>query len=54
MNNNVITELVRGRKKEQLLAVLSHIDKNVKTLLARAHPGGIKSSYSLIKKNANE
>ena len=53
INNYKITELARGKKKEQLSSVLSHIVRNMKQLLARAHPGYIFASYSLTKKKLN-
>ena len=49
----IIIELVRGRKKEQLSSVLSHIVRNMKQLLARACPGFSYASYSLAKKAKN-
>ena len=49
----IIIELVRGRKKEQLSSVLSHIVRNMKQLLARACPGFLYASYSLAKKAKN-
>ena len=53
MSNYKISELVRGRKKEQLSSVLSHIVRNMKQLLARACPGFLYASYSLAKKAKN-
>ena len=53
MNLKKIIELVRGRKKEQLSSVLSHIVQNMKRLLARAHPGFYSASCSLAKKKLN-
>ena len=50
INNYKITELARGKKKEQLSSVLSHIVRNMKQLLARAHPGSIFASCSLATK----
>ena len=53
INNYKITELARGKKKEQLSSVLSHIVRNMKQLLARACPGFSYASYSLAKKAKN-
>ena len=53
MSNYKISELVRGRKKKRFSSVLSHIVRNMKQLLARAHPGYIHASYSLAKKRLN-
>ena len=50
LNKNKITELVRGRKKKLFSSVLSHIVRNMKQLLARAHPGSIFASCSLATK----
>ena len=51
--NYKIAELVRGKNKEQLSSVLSHIVRNMKQLLARACPGFLYASYSLAKKAKN-
>ena len=53
INNYKITELARGKKKEQLSSVFSHIVRNMKQLLARACPGFSYASYSLAKKAKN-
>ena len=53
INNYKITELARGKKKEQLSSVLSHIVRNMKQLLARACPGSSYASCSLAKKKLN-
>ena len=53
INNYKITELARGKKKEQLSSVLSHIVRNMKQLLARACPGFSYASCSLAKKKLN-
>ena len=50
INNYKISELVRGRKKKLFSSVLSHIVRNMKQLLARAHPGSIFASCSLATK----
>ena len=51
MNLKKIIELVRGRKKEQLSSVLSHIVQNMRQLLARTHPGYFIALCSLTKKH---
>ena len=51
--NYKIAELVRGKNKEQLSSVLSHIVRNMKQLLARACPGFLYASYSLAKRKLN-
>ena len=53
INNYKITELARGKKKEQLSSVLSHIVRNMKQLLARACPGFLYASCPLAKKKLN-
>ena len=53
LDKKKIAELVRGKKKEQLSSVLSHIVRNMKQLLARACPGFLYASYSLAKKAKN-
>ena len=53
LDKKKITELARGKKKEQLSSVLSHIVRNMKQLLARACPGFSYASYSLAKKKLN-
>ena len=53
LDKKKITELARGKKKEQLSSVLSHIVRNMKQLLARAHPGFYIASCSLVKKAKN-
>ena len=54
LSKKKITELARGKKKEQLSSVLSHIVRNMKQLLARAHPGSIFASCSLATDNSNK
>ena len=53
LDKKKITELARGKKKEQLSSVLSHIVRNMKQLLARACPGFLYASCSLAKKKLN-
>ena len=53
LDKKKIAELARGKKKEQLSSVLSHIVRNMKRLLARACPGFLYASYSLAKKKLN-
>ena len=53
LDKKKITELARGKKKEQFSSVLSHIVRNMKQLLARACPGFLYASYSLAKKKLN-
>ena len=53
LDKKKITELARGKKKEQLSSVFSHIVRNMKQLLARACPGFSYASYSLAKKAKN-
>ena len=53
LSKKKITELARGKKKEQLSSVLSHIVRNMKQLLARACPGFLYASCPLAKKKLN-
>ncbi len=53
LDKKKIAELARGKKKEQFSSVLSHIVRNMKQLLARAHPGFYIASCSLVKKAKN-
>jgi hypothetical protein len=53
MNLKKIIKLVRGRKKEQLSSVLSHIVQNMRQLLARERPGYFIALCSLTKKAKN-
>jgi len=53
LDKKKIAELARGKKKEQLSSVLSHIVRNMKRLLARACPGFSYASCSLAKKKLN-
>ena len=53
LDKKKITELARGKKKEQLSSVLSHIVRNMKQLLARACPGFLYASCPLAKKAKN-
>ena len=53
MNLKKIIKLVRGRKKEQLSSVFSHIVQSMRQLLARTHPGYFIALCSLTKKAKN-
>ena len=53
LNMKEIMKLVRDKKRKQLSTVFSHTVKNMKQLLARAHPGCVMFSCSLAKKAKN-